>query len=143
MSFDSASKLPFNYYYSAIDSIICYKASQNKEIPMYQFTIQSYTVKMQLKNVLQDFAGGPVVRNPPANARNMGSIPGLGRFHMMWDKEACEEQLSIPCTLEPLLCKRNHCNKKPTCHNQWHKQPSLAESRESPCAATKIQHRQK
>ena len=40
---------------------------------MYQFIIQSYTVKTQLKNVLQDFAGGPVVRNPPANPRNMGS----------------------------------------------------------------------
>lgn len=121
MSFDSASKLPFNYYYSAIDSIICYKDQlgiiRTKKFQCYQFIIQSYTVKMQLKNVLQDFAGGPVVRNPPANPRNMGSISSLGRFHMMWDKEACEEQLSIPCTLEPLLYKRNHCNKKPTCHN--------------------------
>ena len=84
---------------------------------MYQFTIQSHTVKMQLKNVLQDFTGGPVVRNPPANARNMGSIPGLGRFHMTWGREACKEQLSIPWTLEPLLYKRSHHNKKPTSHN--------------------------
>ena len=30
----------------------------------------------------KDFLGGPVVKNPPANAADMGSIPGLGRFHM-------------------------------------------------------------
>ena len=28
--------------------------------------------------------GGPVVKNLPANAGEMGSIPGLGRFHMPW-----------------------------------------------------------
>ena len=27
--------------------------------------------------------GGPVVGNLPANAGNMGSIPGWGRFHML------------------------------------------------------------
>ena len=26
--------------------------------------------------------GGPVVKNPPANARNKGLIPGLERFHV-------------------------------------------------------------
>ena len=26
--------------------------------------------------------GGPVVSNPPVNAGNTGSIPGLGRYHM-------------------------------------------------------------
>ena len=30
----------------------------------------------------QDFSGGTVGKNPPANAGDMGSIPGLGRFHM-------------------------------------------------------------
>ena len=29
-----------------------------------------------------DFAGGPVVKNLPANAGDTGLIPGLGRFHM-------------------------------------------------------------
>ena len=29
-----------------------------------------------------DFFGGPVVKNPPANAGNMGSIPSPGGFHM-------------------------------------------------------------
>ena len=31
-----------------------------------------------------DFPGGPVVENLPANAGDMSSIPGLGRFHMLW-----------------------------------------------------------
>ena len=29
-----------------------------------------------------DSPDGPVVKNPPANAGNVGSIPDLGRFHM-------------------------------------------------------------
>ena len=29
-----------------------------------------------------DFPGGPTVRNPPASAGEMGSVPGPGRFHM-------------------------------------------------------------
>jgi len=31
-----------------------------------------------------DLSGGPVVKNLPANAGDMGSMPGLGRFHMTW-----------------------------------------------------------
>ena len=34
------------------------------------------------KKSLQDFPGGAVVKNSPANAGDTGSIPGLGRFHM-------------------------------------------------------------
>ena len=30
------------------------------------------------------FPGGTVVKNPPANAGDMGSSPGLGRSHMPW-----------------------------------------------------------
>ena len=30
----------------------------------------------------RDFPGGAVVKNPPANAGDMGSSPGLGRSHM-------------------------------------------------------------
>ena len=29
-----------------------------------------------------DVPGGPMVKKPPANAGDMGSIPGPGRFHM-------------------------------------------------------------
>ena len=30
-----------------------------------------------------DFPGGPVVKNLLANAGDMGSPPGLGRFHLL------------------------------------------------------------
>ena len=32
----------------------------------------------------QGFPGGAVVKNPPANAGDMGSSPGPGRSHMPW-----------------------------------------------------------
>ena len=32
----------------------------------------------------EDFPGGAVVKNPPANAGDMGSSPGPGRSHMQW-----------------------------------------------------------
>ena len=31
---------------------------------------------------VKDFPGGTVDKNPPANAGDKGSIPGLGRFHI-------------------------------------------------------------
>ena len=34
------------------------------------------------KKDIRDFPGGTVVKNPPANAGDMGLIPGLGRSHM-------------------------------------------------------------
>ena len=37
----------------------------------------------QVKSNAWDFPGGPVVKNPPANAGDTGSIPGLGRSHML------------------------------------------------------------
>ena len=44
-----------------------------------------------------DFPGGPVVENLPADAADMGSIPGPGRFYML-------QQLRVPATTtEPAL----------------------------------------
>ena len=37
-----------------------------------------------LKKENGDFPGGTVVKNPPANAGDMGLSPGLGRSHMSW-----------------------------------------------------------
>ena len=34
------------------------------------------------KESKKDFRGGVTDKNPPANAGDMGSIPGPGRFHM-------------------------------------------------------------
>ena len=37
----------------------------------------------QEKLTVEDFSGGPVVKNPAASAGNMGSISNPGRFHML------------------------------------------------------------
>ena len=41
----------------------------------------------------EGFPGGAVVENPPANAGDMGSSPGLGRSHMPQSNWAREPQL--------------------------------------------------
>ena len=35
-----------------------------------------------LITLVRDFPGGTVVKNPPANAGDTGSIPDLGRSHI-------------------------------------------------------------
>ena len=40
------------------------------------------------KSKNQDVPGGSVVNNPPANAGDMGSLPHLGRSHMLGNSEA-------------------------------------------------------
>ena len=37
-----------------------------------------------LKTEGTGFLGGAVVRNPPANAGDMGLSPGPGKSHMLW-----------------------------------------------------------
>ena len=37
-----------------------------------------------LVNICKDFPGGAVVKNPPANAGDMGLSPGPGRYHVPW-----------------------------------------------------------
>ena len=54
------------------------------------------------KSAGQDFAGGTVVKNPPANAGDTGSIPGPGRSHMPRSNWACAPQLLKPARLEPV-----------------------------------------
>ena len=48
----------------------------------------------------QDFPGSPVVKNPPASAEDIGSIPDPGRFHMLQGNP-------YTATTEP-LCPRAH-----------------------------------
>ena len=44
-----------------------------------------WKIKKELqRKYLWDFPGGAVVKNPPANAGDTGSIPALGRSHMPW-----------------------------------------------------------
>ena len=44
--------------------------------------LQDQRMTSYLHKDFLDFPGGTVVKNLPANAGNMGWIPGLGRFHM-------------------------------------------------------------
>ena len=37
----------------------------------------------QVKAMARDFPGGPVGKNPTADAGDVGSIPGLGRWHVL------------------------------------------------------------
>ena len=48
--------------------------------------------------MLGGIPGGPVVKNPPSNAGDMGSIPGLGRSYMPTVREAhkCNEDPAQP-----------------------------------------------
>ena len=46
----------------------------------------------------RDFPGGAVVKNPPANTGDMGSIPGLGR-----SPHAAEQRSPCATTTEPVL----------------------------------------
>ena len=40
------------------------------------------TIKVNYKKPKLGFPGGAVVKNPPANAGDVGLSPGLGRSHM-------------------------------------------------------------
>ena len=65
------------------------------------------------------FPGGSAVKNLPANARDMGSIPGPGRTHMLQGNytrapqllnlcsRAWKPQLLKPLSPEPVLHKRS------------------------------------
>ena len=61
---------------------------------------------------MQGFTGGPVVKNPPCNARDTSSIPDPGRSHIPQENVACVPQVLSPLStttearmhaLEPVL----------------------------------------
>ena len=56
------------------------------------------------------FPGGPVVKNPPCNAGNMGLIHGLRRSHMPWSNQARGAQILSLCSraYELKLLKLTH-----------------------------------
>ena len=123
--------------------------------------------RLVLKNFSsQDFAGGSVVGNPPANAGDTGLNPGLGRSHMPQRNWACAPQLLSlrnraraiepashnywahvppllkPARLEPVLHNgRGHRSERPEHRNE--EGPPLTASGESPRAAVKTQRSQK
>ena len=55
------------------------------------------TKKFSFKIKLKGFPGGSVIKNPSANAGDMGSIPGLWRSHMPRSDETGVPQLLSLC----------------------------------------------
>ena len=63
------------------DTEVSVPLSQGLENPVVFTRVQP---NRKVKNTVRDFAGGPVVKNPPANAGDVGSTPGLGGSHIPW-----------------------------------------------------------
>ena len=63
-------------------------------------------INIRINQLKQGFPGGAVVKNPPANAGDMGSSPGPGRSHM-------------PQSKKPMRHNYWACPLEPTSHNYW------------------------
>ena len=46
--------------------------------------VNTINIKFYILKTFLDFPGGLVVKNLPANVRDMVSVPGPGRYHMLW-----------------------------------------------------------
>ena len=92
--------------------------------------------KIKINKYIRDFPGGPVVKNPPSNAGDVGSIPGWGTkvphatgqlsLHATTTEptrsRACEPQLErSPRTtvksLQAAMKDPTGCNEDPMCCN--------------------------
>ena len=91
-------------------------------------------------NTSGDYPGGPVNKNLPANAGDVGSIPGPGRsaYHRA-TKPLCHSPCA--CALEPQLPDERRHHSEKGLHHNWRLAP-LAAAREKPHTATKTQHSQ-
>ena len=87
------------------------------------------------------FPGGAVVENPPANAGNTGSSPGLGRSHMPRSNWAREPQLLSLRVWSLCSATRGRDTERPV-HRDEEWPPHVA-SRKIPCTETKTQCSQK
>ena len=64
------------------------------------------------------------------NAGDMGSVPGPGRFHVLWSNKARAPQLLKSSCLGLVLCnRRSHGNEKPVHSSE--EEPLLTATRES------------
>ena len=74
--------------YAVIDVSTRYYRSKEQETPN-SICLQARSREGREREVFpqrtddRDFPGGAVVKNPPANAGDMGSNPGPGRSHML------------------------------------------------------------
>ena len=66
-----------------------------------------------IENTGEDFPGGPVVKNLPANAGSMGSVPVWEDFICHGSSSPCATTTE-PTRLESMLCnKKSHCTRAP------------------------------
>ena len=87
--------------------------SKHTEIPIWILSAMglSHFGNYSFKNSNWDFPGGPVVKNPPSNAGDVGSISGRATkpvHHNYWALKPQLESLHAATT-----CR----NKDPVCHN--------------------------
>ena len=48
--------------------------------------VYTFNIERKIENQKsQGFPGGSVVKNPPANAGDTGSIPDPGKFYTLWN----------------------------------------------------------
>ena len=95
------------------------------------------------KGIRGAFPGGAVNSNPPANAGDVGSIPGPGRLHICRATKSVHHsywslvmQLLKPVQLEPMLRNKRHHRREKLASWSWRVAP-LAATRESSHAAMK------
>ena len=70
----------------------------------------SLRAMINFKNMrVQEFPGGPVVKNPPDKAADTGLIPDLGRFHMLRVSKAHAPQLLNPRAANTKACAPRAC----------------------------------
>ena len=62
------------------------------------WTHTSYLVNAENSHSIWGFPGGSVVKDPPVNAGDKGSIPGMVRSHMLQDNSAHESQVLNLCS---------------------------------------------
>ena len=69
------------------------------------------------KGIERDLPGGPVVKNPPSNAEDQGSIPGWGTKI----PHASKQLSPYITTKEALTCRKE----EPACHSEDMVQPEI------------------
>ena len=81
----------------------------NNLFPLHYFA--SYFITINI--IILKSTGGPVVKNPPANAKDIGVIPDP-RSHVLTAMKPVHQNSWSACNLEPALGnKRKHHTEKP------------------------------
>ena len=65
-----------------MSSVECIKEDDMHILKITVVHIMRLAIILKMEN--RDFPGGPVVKNLSYNAGDTGSIPGLGRSHVLW-----------------------------------------------------------